>query len=266
MSAAQFSMPPMHEHSIYHGRVYETAVPASTPAEHEYSTASDNKYMDAVPVIEMPYDDHMVVPFKFKDTTQHTENSTDPSPREGICKICHEGETAGQLISPCQCTGSLGLVHRSCIELWMSSSGSTTCEICNQQFPITTKSRSFLKWLKNKDNAMEKRTFMGDMVCFLFITPLASVSGWLCLQGAINNINHNSPTEAGGLIALMVALFIIYFFWSIVSIRYHVTMWLKWRKKSPEIQLIDLAVRCTKTPTHSPAQVHVNKKNPETGF
>ncbi|XP_019623738.1 PREDICTED: E3 ubiquitin-protein ligase MARCH3-like [Branchiostoma belcheri] len=121
-------------------------------------------------------------------------------------------------------------------------------------------------WLKNKDNAMEKRTFMGDMVCFLFITPLASVSGWLCLQGAINNINHNSPTEAGGLIALMVALFIIYFFWSIVSIRYHVTMWLKWRKKSPEIQLIDLAVRCTKTPTHSPAQVHVNKKNPETGF
>lgn len=55
-------------------------------------------------------------------------------------------------------------------------------------------------------------------MCFLFITPLATISGWLCLRGAVDHLHFSSRLEAAGLIALTVALFTIYLFWTLVSI------------------------------------------------
>lgn len=55
------------------------------------------------------------------------------------------------------------------------------------------------------------------MVCFLFITPLAAISGWLCLRGAQDHLQFNSRLEAIGLIALTIALFTIYVLWTLVS-------------------------------------------------
>ncbi len=54
------------------------------------------------------------------------------------------------------------------------------------------------------------------MVCFLFITPLAAISGWLCLRGAQDHLHFNSRLEAVGLIALTIALFTIYVLWTLV--------------------------------------------------
>ncbi len=39
----------------------------------------------------------------------------------------------------------------------------------------------------------------GDAICFLFITPLASLSGWLCVQGAMD-LYYSNGMEAVGLI------------------------------------------------------------------
>ena len=52
----------------------------------------------------------------------------------------------------------------------------------------------------------------------MFITPLATISGWLCLRGAVDHLHFSSRLEAVGLIALTVALFTIYLFWTLVSI------------------------------------------------
>ena len=70
---------------------------------------------------------------------------------------------------------------------------------------------------RGRDAQHEKRTLFGDMVCFLFITPLATISGWLCLRGAVDHLHFSSRLEAVGLIALTVALFTIYLFWTLVS-------------------------------------------------
>lgn len=56
------------------------------------------------------------------------------------------------------------------------------------------------------------------MVCFLFITPLAAISGWLCLRGAQDHLHFNSRLEAVGLIALTIALFTIYVLWTLVTL------------------------------------------------
>lgn len=38
------------------------------------------------------------------------------------------------MISPCGCKGSTAFVHPECIQKWISTSGSDTCEICHQEF------------------------------------------------------------------------------------------------------------------------------------
>ena len=58
------------------------------------------------------------------------------------------------------------------------------------------------------------------MACFLLITPLAAISGWLCLRGAQDHLQLKSRLEAVGLIALTIALFTIYILWTLVSTHY----------------------------------------------
>ncbi|CAB1339076.1 unnamed protein product [Coregonus sp. 'balchen'] len=41
-------------------------------------------------------------------------------------------------------------------------------------------------WLGSPAMQHQRRTLCGDVICFLFITPLASLSGWLCVQGAMD--------------------------------------------------------------------------------
>lgn len=55
------------------------------------------------------------------------------------------------------------------------------------------------------------------MACFLLITPLAAISGWLCLRGAQDHLQLKSRLEAVGLIALTIALFTIYILWTLVT-------------------------------------------------
>lgn len=58
-----------------------------------------------------------------------------------ICRICHEGGSAEGLLSPCRCAGSLGKVHRSCLETWLSASNTSYCELCHAQFSIERRAR-----------------------------------------------------------------------------------------------------------------------------
>ncbi|XP_034565063.1 E3 ubiquitin-protein ligase MARCH3-like [Notolabrus celidotus] len=152
-----------------------------------------------------------------------------------MCRICHEGGSQEELLSPCECSGSLSSVHRSCLERWLSASGTSFCELCQHQFTVQRRSRSLLEWLQSRCLRQEKRTLLGDLVCFLLITPLASVSGWLCLRGAIDHFHSSSRMEAVGLIALTVALFTIYLFWTLVSLRYHCRLYNEWRTSNQRV-------------------------------
>ncbi|RMB92392.1 hypothetical protein DUI87_31193 [Hirundo rustica rustica] len=206
-----------------------------------------------------------------------------------ICRICHEGSSHEELLSPCECTGTLGTIHRSCLEHWLSSSNTSYCELCHFRFAVERKPRPLLevnkrtqdrllggesgdeqfkttkialskigtcilclslkissfflrippqKWLRSPGPQHEKRTLFGDIVCFLFITPLATVSGWLCLRGAMDHLHFSSRLEAVGLIALTVALFTIYLFWTLVSFRYHCRLYHEWRRNNQRVMLL----------------------------
>ncbi|XP_027632148.1 E3 ubiquitin-protein ligase MARCH2 isoform X2 [Tupaia chinensis] len=138
------------------------------------------------------------------------------TPSDGpFCRICHEGANGESLLSPCGCAGTLGAVHKSCLERWLSSSNTSYCELCHTEFAVEKRPRPLTEWLKDPGPRTEKRTLCCDMVCFLFITPLAAISGWLCLRGAQDHLRLHSRLEAMGLIALTIALFTIYVLWTL---------------------------------------------------
>ncbi|XP_019752406.1 E3 ubiquitin-protein ligase MARCH2-like [Hippocampus comes] len=160
-------------------------------------------------------------------------------PSDGpICRICHEGGCAEVLLSPCDCTGTLATVHKSCLELWLASSNTNCCELCNARFSIQRRLRPFTEWLQDPGSYEERRLVFCDIVCFLFVTPLATISGWLCLKGVKDDLQLGSLLQNTGLISLTLVLFTIYSLWTMVCLRFHCKLYSEWRRKDQKVHLI----------------------------
>ena len=51
------------------------------------------------------------------------------------CHICYD---EGDIISPCNCKGSIGYVHKTCLEQWIQTSHSNKCPICKIEYAKKT--------------------------------------------------------------------------------------------------------------------------------
>jgi len=159
-----------------------------------------------------------------------------------FCRICHEGEPSSgeKLISPCMCSGSVGLIHKSCVEKWLSIGNNDTCELCKCKYSVSRHHQPFKKWLCEPAVGDDQRNLVGDGICFVFLTPLATLSAYLCASGAVFYF-ENKTSEAVGLICLSSLLVIIYAVWLTLSIRYHCQVWFKWRSDNPDIRLLNVS-------------------------
>ncbi|XP_048418995.1 E3 ubiquitin-protein ligase MARCHF3 isoform X1 [Stegostoma tigrinum] len=155
-----------------------------------------------------------------------------------ICRICHEPSDKESLLSPCECAGTLGTVHRSCLEQWLAASCSNHCEVCHFEFALERMPRPLTEWLKDPALQQKRRMLCGDIICFLFITPLASLSGWLCVQGTVDHFYFSSSVEAVGLLILSAVLITIYLLWTTASFRYHFRLLKDWRRTNQNVKLL----------------------------
>ncbi|KAF2978788.1 hypothetical protein EK904_009340 [Melospiza melodia maxima] len=162
---------------------------------------------------------------------------------------------------PCTCSLTVSSISLLIVEprlatLWFPL-GEGWCESdCTVQPELP----ALLPWLKDPGPRNEKRTLFCDMVCFLFITPLAAISGWLCLRGAQDHLQFNSRLEAIGLIALTIALFTIYVLWTLVSFRYHCQLYSEWRRTNQKVRLMLPASRSPHPVPHSLLSAKLMKK------
>lgn len=150
------------------------------------------------------------------------------------------------------------------------------------------------QWLRDPGPRNEKRTLFCDMVCFLFITPLAAISGWLCLRGAQDHLQLRSWLQAVGLIALTIALFTIYVLWTLVkkkkripihyyckadiftrkgwcimlhfgflqvSFRYHCQLYSEWRRTNQKVRLLIPEAKESNSSQHSLLSNKLMKKS-----
>ncbi|XP_054709064.1 E3 ubiquitin-protein ligase MARCHF3-like [Uloborus diversus] len=156
-----------------------------------------------------------------------------------FCRICHEGDAKEDLISPCRCTGSLGLVHLTCMERWLSTRCNTSdkCEICNYNFATIRSPKSLVEWLRS-DEQQHRQCIAGDVTCFVLLTVLASVGSFLCVEGAKRQIIFGNSLEAGCLMALATFFVTIYCIWNGFTFRYHLRNFYKWRSQNQNVKII----------------------------
>ncbi|OXA56357.1 E3 ubiquitin-protein ligase MARCH2 [Folsomia candida] len=190
---------------------------------------------------------------------------------ENICRICHDSPSSEKLIKPCLCKGSMGNVHRTCLERWLGESGKGSCEICGQEFntvrvPKYRGLRSFIAWVRHPMNPTDSRNFFFDLACFFILTPLALLSGWLCIVGAETYANDqqrklheshlqghetlsmrgrrdvsNSTWTSIGLLSLTGTLVAAYMIWIFVAFRYHIQVWREWQQRNYIVTIVPLA-------------------------
>ena len=110
--------------------------PQNEPADHQSSSQNVNH--------SSPQNEPIS---NSRNMTRTARRHVSPKQTSGVfCRICHEGDFMESLLSPCSCSGSVsqlmicqdkvsfphqvGVVHRSCLEKWLSSSQYDTCELC----------------------------------------------------------------------------------------------------------------------------------------
>ncbi|XP_037788042.1 uncharacterized protein LOC119583566 isoform X2 [Penaeus monodon] len=107
-----------------------------------------------------------------------------------FCRICHEGERSEALISPCWCMGSMGLVHKTCLERWLTVSNCEKCELCHYAFTVMRRPRPLWKvFVVQCENRDVWRAILVDVLCLFLLTPLAALSIYLCVVGALQYTN-----------------------------------------------------------------------------
>lgn len=68
-----------------------------------------------------------------------------------VCRICHCGEEAEVLISPCMCTGSVKFVHHTCLMSWLQRAVMSKCELCLYPLAVKRKRKPLSKWRLPED-------------------------------------------------------------------------------------------------------------------
>lgn len=153
-----------------------------------------------------------------------------------VCRICHDDDKTGMLICPCDCAGTLGLIHTSCLEKWLSTSNTDKCEICKFRFQIIRKPGSFRQWLKSTDK-IGGRALLGDLLCLALLTPLSLASVYLCSFGAFIYMSHGA-WEGAGLAVIGCFLLLVFFLWCGVTSRYHWQLLKEWQEKNQTVHVM----------------------------
>lgn len=164
----------------------------------------------------------------------------------GFCRICHDDDDKEDLIAPCYCTGTMGLIHRSCMQKWLTSSNTTACELCKCQIQLRARKRGVCEWMRwtvaewgaererhrggHDESDGDGRHLLGDGICFMFLTPMALTSAGLCAKSAFGK--QDQPWEAAGLTMLTVFLVAIYFIWIMMSLRFHLSQFRDWQQNN----------------------------------
>jgi hypothetical protein len=89
------------------------------------------------------------------------------------CRCCQESDDAQNMISPCDCSGSIKYIHRICLKQWIETTGNfQTCNVCRTEYngQVVIKGNSFLEFV-TQDFAQLKR-FLLALVLTLIISLL----------------------------------------------------------------------------------------------
>lgn len=163
------------------------------------------------------------------------------------CRVCYGSENKCEiLIEPCHCKGTVAKVHRQCLEKWMDSSGSQTCELCLFKFDVESKRRyrmfeSIAIWIRQP---LRKQMLLHDSLFFGTITLISMLMIGLIIFGLRQ---FRFDRSFGKIITdlYFVSLYLVAFLWIIIFtvsvllfFNLQIEPWLHWWLSTKRISLI----------------------------
>lgn len=167
-----------------------------------------------------------------------------------VCRICYDETIDEPVISPCNCKGTVGLVHKSCLERWLAESNTDRCDLCHKQFTTERKTKytvgkSLCVWLRYRSSqfAFPIRDLKGDIISCSVLSPIALGLIYICLLSA----DYYNQTEFAmvpaaqwtSLSVMMMGLIMLigFFIWIYLVIRYHSRVWYFWWQRETIVEV-----------------------------
>lgn len=100
---------------------------------------------------------------------------------ESTCRICLANQGNGQLLQPCQCSGTQASVHYHCLKEWIQLSKRLSCEVCQSNYTgigIVSRNGTIIEWLRASSKFDRKLMLLASMMSLYSIT-YATVAGFL---------------------------------------------------------------------------------------
>lgn len=174
-----------------------------------------------------------------------TESATDSI----LCRICYQQDTFEDLLSPCNCRGSIAYVHKTCLERSLSAKGKATCDLCFFKFDATYKRRysllqSLWVWITHPNT---RAYFWLDFFSYLLLNIATVALFGMTLQSMdlfskrklfSNKRDAMAVTVTYGLSLFCSFLMLfIHFVASVTFTRFQILAWYDWWRTTFNIRL-----------------------------
>ncbi|XP_050041794.1 E3 ubiquitin-protein ligase MARCHF3-like isoform X2 [Dermacentor andersoni] len=159
-------------------------------------------------------------------------NSSDGSP---TCRICFFGDAKQPLLEPCNCRGTIGFVHRDCLERWIQRTVDPQCQVCHFHFTVRKQAEPAWRLLFDVE---ARRPVLGYVVLgALFALSIAFIFtlAWLyavCLPSRVGD------KLAATVVVLLAVQNILWLYFPFVSFTYSYKAFKKWHEDSTCLKLV----------------------------
>ncbi|CAF0887280.1 unnamed protein product [Adineta ricciae] len=169
-------------------------------------------------------------------TVNHEQGDKQETENIQICRICYSTSDLQSLIAPCQCTGTMGILHQNCLERWLEISNTTKCEICQHEYDVVRHPKSLFYFFANPIRSSDVRYSINDLIIFCILTIIIS---WLSVLTVSKIQRANTFYDKISYIPLLLSIISIYIVWCWVSYRYHFQVIKEWRSLNQQIRLVN---------------------------
>lgn len=223
--------------------------PEQSPGTPDHPPADKGPEGDASETLQVP-ENAQEIPPDSKDSPFAEGRNASPvrvaSVASMVCRICQANTAHENLISPCNCKGSLAYVHLSCLERWLNQSSRNYCELCMYQFSAVQTQRYKLfeairMWVRHPRN---RGHVQSDLLISILLTIVTVGLIAVCLLGMHYFVLEGKKLGitrgwTRGAIGFFLSVIVVgYVVTLYLLIRDQVVPWYNWWKNTVDIRLL----------------------------
>lgn len=152
-----------------------------------------------------------------------------------LCRICLLGEDKQPLLQPCNCRGSIGSVHRECLERWIARTANGKCQICQFQFKVERRSLPLRLLFQDPVARRGVLTYLGLGAVFSLSIAFIFSLAWLY---ALRLAACLGDRAAALLVILLALQNVVWHYFPFLCFTYAFEAIKKWRRENTALHVI----------------------------